>query len=246
MDDGDDDLPAQPRADKLHVALLDLLGIRLDGSGGRHHQPALPLCGRRRASRSSSRRGETGSARRAPSTTSRSSTSVDEDFTIPPMTPVAYVLQRAGRRSRTSAWPTASARPAGLGPARLRHPAEGRRPPVPRLRGPAAPPVIQIDVDALPGARRGRQPGGPTPLRWEVSQGDNEWAPAEVLRGPHRRLQLRLRRGRAAASAALGDRADRRPAPVLAALPDHGHDPRPAATARPTRTRRRSTRSPPP
>ena len=40
--------------------------------------------------------------------------------------------------------------------------------------------IIRIDVEASPARGAGVDPKDP-PLRWEVSQGDNEWAPAIVL-----------------------------------------------------------------
>ena len=164
--------------DKLHVALLELLGIRLDGPSAARHRacasgsptpPTEPIADpRRRRPRS---------ARRARPTEESVVFQVDEDFTIPrdrarPPTCVQRGGQvkdvgvadgdGAARRAPTSS-------PFGT-------PAAGRRRALPRLRGAA-----RAAADAGR-RRRARRPAAPAsnpedpPLRWEVSQGDGEWA----------------------------------------------------------------------
>ena len=104
---------------------------------------------------------------------------------------------------------------------------------------------MQIDVEASMARGAGVNPEDP-PLRWEVSQADGQWAPATVLEDLTGGFNYGSGIGRARAAAALGRRPARRAPPALAALPDRGDERRPAAAARPTRTRPRSTRSAPP
>ena len=103
---------------------------------------------------------------------------------------------------------------------------------------------MQVDVDASPARGAGVNPEDP-PLRWEVSQGDNELGGGDRPRGPHRRLQLRRRRGRAAA-ARRARRCSRSAATACTGCAAASTTRRAtAAPPRPTRRRPRSTRSPP-
>jgi predicted phage baseplate assembly protein len=164
--------------DKLHVALLELLGIRLDGPSAAQtslrfrlsEPPREPLLIPGGTT-------EVGT----PRTANEESVifQVDEDFTIPPTRPAAYVLSAAAR-SRTSAWPTAR-RARRARPARVRLAAAGRRraaTSASRSRWTAC--SMQIEVDASQARGAGVNPEDP-PLRWEVSQADGEWADAIVL-----------------------------------------------------------------
>ena len=123
--------------DKLHVTLLELLGIQLDGPSAAAHRRALPA--RRAADQPLLIPGgatEVGTPR-----TARDESivfQVDEDFTIPA---AAARRLRAparrpgqGRRRRRRRGPAPGRRPA-----RVRQPARGRRRAVPRLRGAARP-----------------------------------------------------------------------------------------------------------
>ena len=227
--------------DKLHVALLDLLGIRLDGPTAATTSlrfrladaPTEPILieggvdrGRhaahldRRVGHLPGRRG-LHDPRDGPGR-----------LRAPAHRPVAQERRRGRRRGA----------PAGLRPARVRHAAAGRRRALHRLRGPAGPPDHPDRHGGLAGPRRRREPRGPAaalgglPGRQPVgcrrscsrtSRAASTTAPA--------RSSSSCRRARAITR-------DRRPAPVLAALPDHATRPPPAARARATRTRRRSTR----
>ena len=228
--------------DKLHVSLLELLGIRLDGPSAaqtslRFRLPEVatePVTIPARRPRS---------ARRGRRPRSRSSSRSTRTSTIPAAVPAAYVLQRGGqvksigaRRRRRQA--------RRRRPARVREPARRRRRALPRLRGAARPPADRGRRRRLAGARRGREPRGPAaalgglPGRRRVARGRG-------ARGPHRRLQLRLRHGRRS-SCRRARRSSRWPATACTGCAA-GSTTRPATAAprRPTPSRRRSTRSPP-
>ncbi|HEX6022663.1 MAG TPA: putative baseplate assembly protein [Solirubrobacter sp.] len=165
--------------DKLHVALLDLLGIRLDGPSAATTslrfrladaptEPVLIPGGET----------EVGTPRTAHDESVIFQ--VDEDFTIPATRPAAYVLQRHGQQAKSVGTADGEARPQGPDQLAFGTPPQvgdalylGFEDPLDRL-------IIRIDVEASPARGAGVDPKDP-PLRWEVSQGDNEWAPATVL-----------------------------------------------------------------
>jgi predicted phage baseplate assembly protein len=165
--------------DKLHVALLDLLGIRLDGPSAattslrfrladKPSEPVLIPGGDT----------EVGTPRTAHD--EAVIFQVDEDFTIPPTRPEAYVLQRHGQQAKSVGTADGEARPQGPDQLAFGTPPQvgdalylGFEDPLDRL-------IIRIDVEASPARGAGVDPKDP-PLRWEVSLGDNEWAPATVL-----------------------------------------------------------------
>jgi predicted phage baseplate assembly protein len=164
--------------DKLHVALLDLLGIRLDGPSaaatslrfrlaGPPAEPIVILGGDT----------EVGT----PRTTTDESVifQVDEDFTIPAARPAAYVLQRHGQVKDVQL-ADGEARPQGSDQLAFGSPPQvgdalylGFEDPLDRL-------ILQIEVDASQARGTGVRPEDP-PLSWEVSQADGEWEPAVVL-----------------------------------------------------------------
>ena len=138
------------------------------------------------------------------------------------MTPAAYVLQRVGQSPKNVGVADGEARPQGSDQLAFGTPPQvgdslylGFEDPLDRL-------IIQIDVDASQARGAGVNPEDP-PLRLGGLPGRQRVGAGDRPRGPHGRLQLRLGHGGAGAAAALGDRPDRRPAPVLAALPDHRH-----------------------
>ncbi len=167
--------------DKLHVALLDLLGIRLDGPSAATTSlrfrladaPTEPIL---IAGGST----EVGTPRT--STDESIIFQVDEDFTIPAMGPAAYVLQRTGQSPKNVGVADGEARPQGSDQLAFGTPPQvgdalyiGFEDPLDRL-------IIQIDMEASQARGAGVNPEDP-PLRWEVSQGDNQWLPAVVLGG---------------------------------------------------------------
>ena len=223
VDDGDDDLPAQPRAGQAARRAAGPARHPARRPERRHHEPALPAG--RRADRADPDRGRRDRgrhaahrARRVGHLPGRRGLHDPRDGARRPTCCSATARRQERRRGRRRG------APAGLRPARVRHPAAGRRRALPRLRGPAGPPDRPDRRRRLAGARRGREPGGPAaalgglPGRRRVGAGD-----------------ACSRTSRAASTTAPGTvelelpprsrgRPDRRPAPVLAALPDHRHD----------------------
>jgi predicted phage baseplate assembly protein len=164
--------------DKLHVALLELLGIRLDGPTAATTRlrfrlvepPTEPVI-------IPGGDTEVGTPRTA--TEESIIFQVDEDYTIPPARPAAYVLQRGGQVKDVGI-ADGEARPQGPDQLPFGSPPAvgdalylGFEEPIERL-------LIQVDVDASQARGAGVNPEDP-PLRWEVSQGDGEWAEAMVL-----------------------------------------------------------------
>jgi predicted phage baseplate assembly protein len=164
--------------DKLHVALLDLLGIRLDGPSAATtslrfrlaEKPREPILIPGGAT-------EVGT----PRTANDESVifQVDEDFTIPALSPAAYVLQRHGQ-IKDIALAGGEARPQGSDQLAFGSPPQvgdalylGFEEPLDRL-------IMQIEVDASQARGAGVNPEDP-PLRWEVSESDGQWTQALVL-----------------------------------------------------------------
>jgi len=164
--------------DKLHVALLDLLGIRLDGPSAATtslrfrlaETPTEPILIPGGTT-------EVGT----PRTANEESVifQVDDDFTIPPSRPAAYVLQRGGQVKDVGV-ADGEARPQGSDQLAFGSPPQvgdalylGFEEPLDRL-------LMQIEVDASQARGAGVNPEDP-PLRWEVSQADGEWSDAVVL-----------------------------------------------------------------
>ena len=164
--------------DKLHVKLLELLGIQLDGPSAattdlrfRLAEPAeepLDIVGGTT---------EVGT----PRTANEESIvfQVDEDFTVPALRPAAYVLQRGGQVKDVGV-AKGAARPQGADQLPFGSPPAvgdalylGFDEPIARL-------LMFIDVDASQARGAGVNPEDP-PLRWEVSVGDNTWEEAAVL-----------------------------------------------------------------
>jgi predicted phage baseplate assembly protein len=164
--------------DKLHVALLELLGIRLDGPSAaraalrfRLAAPATEHVAIPGAET------EVGTPRTA--TEESIIFQVDEDFTIAPARPVAYVLQRGGQIQDVSV-AGGEARPQGPDQLPFGAPPAvgdalhlGFEEPLDRL-------LVRVEVDASQARGAGVDPDAP-PLRWEVSQGDGRWEEATVL-----------------------------------------------------------------
>ena len=179
--------------DKLHVALLDLLGIQLEPPVAATTDAALPARGAGRPSRSRSRRRDRG---RHGAHAERGGDRLPDDRGLHDPAGAPDRLRRQARRraSRTSASPHGVAKPKGADQLAVRHAAEGRRRALPRLRRAArAPRCSQVDVDCSQARGAGVDPEDP-PLRWEVSDAEEPsgLARGRGARGPDRRLQLRL------------------------------------------------------
>ena len=164
--------------DKLHVKLLELLGIKLDGPSAARTELRFRLAGS--PTKPVSIAGgttEVGTLRTA--TEESIIFQVDEDFKIPPLRPSAYVLQRGGQFKDIGV-DKGVARPQGADQLPFGKPPVvgdalyvGFEEPIGRL-------LVQVDMEASQARGAGVNPEDP-PLAWEVSQADDSWAPAEVL-----------------------------------------------------------------
>jgi predicted phage baseplate assembly protein len=164
--------------DKLHVALLELLGIRLDPPSAATVDVRFRLTGPAQESVpipvGST---EVGTPRTASDESIVFQTT--EDFTIAPLRPQAYVLSRDGQVSDVAV-ADGYARPHGAEQLAFSSPPApgdalhlGFDAPIGRL-------LMRVEVEASQARGAGVDPSDP-PLRWEVSAGDSEWLPAEVL-----------------------------------------------------------------
>ena len=212
--------------DKLHVALLELLGIQIAPPIAATTRAALPArrpAGRAGADPARRDRGRHGAHRRARSRSSsrRARTSRSRRRGRSPTS------SSAAAASRTSASPSGVARPKGADQLAFGTPPKvgdalylGFDDSLARHRS------LQVDVDCSQARGAGVDPEDP-PLRWEVSCDGR----AERLGGgrgarrPDRRLQLRQRHDRAAAARRATRRDDRRPARLLGPLPPRRQDP---------------------
>ena len=164
--------------DKLHVALLDLLDIRLDGPTAATTKLRFRLSApTQRPIDIPGGDTEVGTLRTAGAASVVFQ--VDEDFTIPPLRPDAYVVLRGGK-PRDVGLTDGTAKPQGADQLPFS---------APPLVGDAlylgfaqsvAKLVMQVEMEASMARGAGVNPEDP-PLRWEVSQGDGGWADAAVL-----------------------------------------------------------------
>jgi predicted phage baseplate assembly protein len=163
--------------DKLHVSLLELLGIRLDGPSAAQTTLRFRLPEVATQALTINAGTEVGTPRTA--TDESIVFQVDETFEVPAAVPAAYVLQRGGQ-VKSIGLADGTAKPAGADQLAFANPPAvgdalylGFEEPIARL-------LMEVDVDASQARGAGVNPEDP-PLRWEVSQGDDEWAPALVL-----------------------------------------------------------------
>jgi predicted phage baseplate assembly protein len=164
--------------DKLHVALMELLGIRLDGPTGAHTNLRFRLSAP--ADRSIEiPGGETEIGTRRTATEDSIVFQVDEDFTIPPARPAAYVVQRGSKYSEIGVV-DGTAKPQGPDQVPFSAPPLvgdalylGFEEDIGKL-------IIEVSMEASTARGAGVDPEDP-PLRWEVSAGDGQWEDAEVL-----------------------------------------------------------------
>jgi len=164
--------------DKLHVALLELLDIRLDSPSAASVDVRFRLTGPAQETVPiPAGSTEVGTPRTASDESIVFQTT--EDFTIAALRPQAYVLSRRGQVSNVSV-ASGYARPHGDEQLAFSSPPEtgdalylGFDAPLGRL-------LMHIEVEASQARGAGVDPNDP-PLRWEVSAGDDEWRAAEVL-----------------------------------------------------------------
>jgi predicted phage baseplate assembly protein len=164
--------------DKLHVTLLELLGIRLDGPSAARTDIRFRLAAPATEAVSIDGGGTEVATPRTPNEESIVF-QVDEDFTIPAARPGAYVVVRGGQVKDVGV-ANGVARPQGDDQLPFGSPPAvgdalclGFDAPLGRL-------LVRVEVDASQARGAGVDPEDP-PLRWEVSQGDNLWAEAQVL-----------------------------------------------------------------
>ena len=163
--------------DKLHVALLDLLGIELDGPAAAHTELRLRLSAPPSEPLEIRAGTEAGTLRTATQESIVFGTS--ETFVIPPLLPAAYLVQRAGAAKEIGvadgvAYPTGPdqipfSRQPQIGDALYLGFTES----LSRL-------LMRVSMEASMARGAGVRPDDP-PLRWEVSLGDGSWAEVDVL-----------------------------------------------------------------
>ena len=163
--------------DKLHVALMDLLGIKLDGPSAAHTGLRFRLAAPASEAVDIPAATEVGTLRTA--TAESIIFGTDEDFRIPAARPAAYVVYRGGE-FKDVGLADGTARPQGADQLAFGTPPQvgdalmlGFEQPIGRL-------LMQVSMEASVARGAGVDPEDP-PLRWEVSQGDGQWAEAEVL-----------------------------------------------------------------
>jgi predicted phage baseplate assembly protein len=163
--------------DKLHIALLDMLGIELRPSSAARADLRLRLSAPAQRPVNIRAGTEIGTTR----TASEDSIvfQVTEPFTIAPLRPVSYVIERAGAAREIGvmdgvAHPHGPDRiPFGQPPAVGDALYLGFEQSTARL-------VVQVSLEASMARGAGVRPEDP-PLRWETSRGDGAWSEVEVL-----------------------------------------------------------------
>ena len=224
VDDRHADLPGEPRAGQAPRRAARAARHRASRADGGADERALPAGGAARSSRSRSRRAPPKSATLRTASDESVVFQIAADFSIPPLQPVAYVVERGGQY-KTIAVADGAARPQG------------------QDRFPfATPPQVndalylgfEEDLASLlvrgryrrPGcARRGSRPGGSAAA--VGGQPGGRWlGRGGRARRPHRRLQLRRRRDRAPMSGGIRGCSHRRQTDAMAAVPDRHCDAR--------------------
>jgi predicted phage baseplate assembly protein len=164
--------------DKLHVELLELLGIRLGPPRAAHTDLRLRLTGPAESLMEIPRGStEVGTPRTANDESIIFQTT--EDFTIAPLRPAAYVLSRDGQ-IKSVAVADGEAKPHGGEQVAFGNPPQPGDALHLGFDGEIARLLLAVEVEASTARGVGVEPDDP-PLRWEVSAGDNEWLEAEVL-----------------------------------------------------------------
>ena len=163
--------------DKLHLALLDMLGIELRAPAAARADVRLRLSAPAQRPVNIRAGTEIGTMRSA--TEAAIVFNVDEDFAIPPARPSAYAIERAGTVREIGvadgvAYPHGPdripfAQPPVVGDALYL----GFDESIARL-------LVQVSIGASMARGAGVRPEDP-PLRWEASQGEGAWAEVEVL-----------------------------------------------------------------
>ena len=163
---------------KLHVELLELLGISLGPPRAAETELRFRLTGPATEAVEIPRGAtEVGTPRTANDESIVFQTT--DDFTIQPLRPAAYVLSR-DRQIKNIAVVDGVAKPSTSEEAAFSDPPLTGDALHLGFDGPIARLVLGIEVEASEARGAGVDPQDP-PLHWEVSKGDGEWARAEVL-----------------------------------------------------------------
>jgi predicted phage baseplate assembly protein len=164
---------------KLHVALLELLGMRLRPPTAATTDIRFRLSAPPEEEDVVIPGGETEVATPRLGPDQPVVFQTDEDFTIPVARPIAYAVERDGKAKDVGV-ARGVASPKGPDQLPFGTPPKvgdalylGFDKPIGRL-------LMQVDVDCSQAKGAGVDPEDP-PLRWEVSVGDGDWAEAEVL-----------------------------------------------------------------
>jgi len=164
--------------DKLHVALLELLGLRLAPPSAASCALRFRLAGPAvEPVAIPARSTEVGTVRTADEQSVIFQTV--ETYTIAPVRPVAYVVQRGGSDKGIKV-ADGRARPAGSDRLAFGSPPAAGDALCLGFDAPLARMLMRVEVQCSPARGVGVDPKNP-PLRWEVSGPDGTWLPADVL-----------------------------------------------------------------
>jgi predicted phage baseplate assembly protein len=163
--------------DKLHTVLLEMLGIELHGPSAARTGVRMRLSTPAQQPLTIRAGTEIGTLRTA--TEESIVFEVEQSFTISPLRPAAYVIERAGAQKEIG---VADGVAYPHGPDQLPF---GRPPQVGDalylgFESSLAKLLLQVSIEASMARGAGVNPEDP-PLRWEVSQGDGAWAEVEVM-----------------------------------------------------------------
>jgi predicted phage baseplate assembly protein len=163
--------------DKLHIALLEMLGIELRPPAPADAEVRIRLSAPAQKPLNIRAGTEIGTVRTA--TEDSIVFRVQEDFAIAPLRPAAYVIERAGA-AREIGVADGVAHPHGPDRIPFDQPPKvgdalylGFEQSIARL-------LVQVSIEASMARGAGVRPEDP-PLRWEASQGHGEWSEVEVL-----------------------------------------------------------------
>jgi predicted phage baseplate assembly protein len=163
--------------DKLHVALLELLGIQLDGPAAARTEVRMRLAAPAAEPLEIRAATEIGTLRTAAAESIVFT--VQQDFLIMPLRPAAYVVERGGAPKEIGV-ADGVAYPAGPDQLPFSRPPQSGDALYLGFDGSLARLLMTVTIESSMARGAGVRPEDP-PLRWEVSQGDGGWAEVEVL-----------------------------------------------------------------
>jgi predicted phage baseplate assembly protein len=164
--------------DKMHIALLDLLGVRLHGpTSARTHLRFRLTAPLERPLEIKAGITEVGTLR----TAAEESVvfQVSDDFTIEPLQPVAYAVKR-GDQVKLIPVADGTAKPQGADRLPFDKPPQPGDALLLGFDDELASLVVRVEIEGSMARGAGVDPEDP-PLRWEVSQGGDRWSEADVL-----------------------------------------------------------------